>query len=299
VGRDEEAFAEINRSIALEPQLWANYYRLGGWEGDDYGRLDEALIQYRKAYALDPENDRGAWLVASIYADFGAEREALAWIERAMEVGPGSSFSRFVAYYVYLMFGHSDEAMAYAERALELGPRNAYALHAVGTRDIRQGRAEAALERWRLEYPLFATSDRPDVQASDLQRLLFYADNLMEAGESERAEKLLNHGLDVLDKRRSETFVRESAALELEQQIYAALENREETLAAVRTAIVERRNYSGTWMYAFPMFDFLRDDPEFQELMDILRENLARQYARIQEMERNGELPPAPGVNLP
>jgi hypothetical protein len=32
--------------------------------------------------------------------------------------------------------------------------------------------------------------------------------------------------------------------------------------------------------------------------MGILHENLARQYERIQKMERNGELPPAPGVEI-
>ena len=64
----------------------------------------------------------------------------------------------------------------------------------------------------------------------------------------------------------------------------------------MRTAIVERQNYSGTWMYAYPQFDFLRDEPEFQELMAILHANLDQQLERIREMERNGEMPPAPGA---
>ena len=86
--------------------------------------------------------------------------------------------------------------------------------------------------------------------------------------------------------------------LDFEQEIYAALGLKEETLAAVRTAIVDRQNYSGNWMYAFPHFDFLRDEPEFKELMEIMHDNLAQQNERISEMERNGEMPPAPGVVL-
>jgi hypothetical protein len=109
----------------------------------------------------------------------------------------------------------------------------------------------------------------------------------------------LEQCLDVLDKWQNETFVRESVVLDLEQEIYAALRFKEETLAAMRTVIIDHQNYGGTWMYAYPMFDFIRHEPEFQELMAIMQANLARQYERIQEMERNGQMPPAPGVELP
>ena len=51
-------------------------------------------------------------------------------------------------------------------------------------------------------------------------------------------------------------------------------------------------------MYKAPGFEFLWDEPEFQELMEIFHANLASQLERIREMERNGELAPAPGVVL-
>jgi tetratricopeptide (TPR) repeat protein/TolB-like protein len=298
LGRDEEAYAELYRSIELEPRLWTNYLLLGFWEAYEYGRLDEALILLRKAYALDPENKDAANWVASMYGDFGARKEALAWMKRALETGPGSSGNWYIAYQIYYLQGFEDEAMGYAVRALELDPGNAWALHAVGIWDIRQGRVEEALERWRLAFPLYTASDRPAIDASDLRPLLYYASNLMEAGETTRASSLLEQCLDVLDKWQKERFVRESVVLDLEQEIYAALRFKEETLAAMRTAIIDRQNYSGTWMYAYPMFDFIRQEPEFHELMAIMQANLARQYERVRELERNGELPPAPGVEI-
>jgi tetratricopeptide (TPR) repeat protein len=298
LGRGEEAFAEIHRSIALDPNLWSNYLQLGFWEYYNYGRADQALLHFRKAYALDPDYSHAAWWVASVYADLGAAKEALAWIERALEAGPGSSLTWFVAYQVYYTLGFPDEAKQCLLRSVELDPGSAFALHALGTWEIAQGSAEEALERWRLAFPLFAISENPAVDASNLRPLLYYADNLMEAGETSQAVSLLKHCLDVLDRWRRSNFVLESVALDFEQEIYAALELREEFLAAMRVAIVDRQAYWGNWMYAFPLCDFIRDDPEFQELMDILHENLARQYERIQEMERNGEMPPAPGVVL-
>jgi tetratricopeptide (TPR) repeat protein len=296
LGRDEEAFAELNRSIELEPLYLFNHLKLGFWEYLDYGRLDEAMIHLREAYALDPEYGVAAWWIASGYADFGAREEALAWTERAIELSRGSSLTWFVAYQVYYILGYEDEAMEYAVRSLDLYPASEMALHAVGTWDIREGRAEKALERWRLAYPLLTTSDHPVIEATDIRTALYYASNLMEAGETGRAERLMNQCLDALDKWQNETFVRNTVVLDFEQEIYAALGLKEETLAAVRTAIVDRQNYSANWMYAFPPFDFIRDEPEFQELMEIFHANLARQLERVREMERKGELAPAPGV---
>jgi hypothetical protein len=51
-------------------------------------------------------------------------------------------------------------------------------------------------------------------------------------------------------------------------------------------------------MYKAPGFEFLWDEPEFQELMEIFHANLASQLERIREMERSGELAPALGVVL-
>ena len=297
LGRDEEAFAELNRSIELEPLYLHNHLMLASWEYYDNGRLDEAMIHAREAYALDPEFGSAAWWVASAYAEFGAREEALAWMERSLELSPGSALTWFVAYQVYYLLGFEDEAMEYAVRSLELYSTE-YALQAVGTWDIREGRAEKALERWRLAYPLLATSDLPVVESTDIRPVLYYARNLMEAGETGQAEHLLNLCLDALDKWQNEAFVRNGYVLEFETEIYAALRLKEETLAAMRRAIIDQQNYSGTWMYAFPPFDFIRDEPEFQELMEIFYANLARHLERIREMERNGEMPPAPGVEL-
>ena len=60
--------------------------------------------------------------------------------------------------------------------------------------------------------------------------------------------------------------------------------------------ITENQNYGGSWMYYSPAFDFLREEPEFQELMAILDADFTRQREHLREMERNGEMPPAPGV---
>ena len=302
-GRDEETFAELRRSIELEPELVFNHWKMGFWAAYDLGRLDEGLIHFRKAYALDPHWGHLIWHFGSIYAALGAWEEAQALLERGMEQSPGNAPGRYAAYQfeyykVYASMVEKDKALKYLRQTVDMAPDDSWSLHALGLLDIREGNAEVALERWRHAYPVLTSSDHPEIDKNNLRGAMYYAGNLMEAGETRQAEYLLQLCLDALHKWQNEAFVRESILLNFEQEIHAAWKRKEETLAAMRRAIVDNRNYSGSWMYKAPGFEFLWDEPEFQELMEIMHANLASQLERIREMERNGELAPAPGVVL-
>jgi tetratricopeptide (TPR) repeat protein len=302
-GRDEEAFAELRRSIELEPELVFNHYRMGFWAAYDLGRLDEGLIHLRKAYALAPQHGYLIFHLSAIYAALGAWEEAQALLEQGMEQSPGEVLIwygawQFEYYKVYASMVEKDKALKYLRQTVDMAPDDSWSLHALGLLDIREGNAEVALERWRHAYPVLTTSDHPEIDEHNLREAIYYAGNLMEAGETRQAEYLLQLCLDALHKWQNETFVRESRALESEMEIHAAGKRKEETLAAMRRVIIDNRNYSGSWMYKAPGFEFLWDEPEFQELMEIFHANLASQLERIREMERNGELPPAPGVVL-
>lgn len=295
-GRDKEAFAELRKSIELEPDLVFNHYKMGHWAFLDLGRLDEAIIHYRKAYALDP--DYGALIadIAGTYGYLGAWEEALAWTDRALERSPGNAMVGYTYYQIYYAMREKEKALKHLRRVVDMAPNFSFSLHALGLLDIRAGRAELALERWRHANPVLTSSDHPQINENNLYEAMYYAGNLMEAGENRQAEYLLQLCLDALHKWQNETFVRESVALDVEQQIYAALKLKEETLTVMQHVIVDNQNYSGSWMYESPAFEFLWDDPEYQKIMAIMHAELARQLERIREMEHNGELPPAPGV---
>ncbi len=160
-GRYEEAFAELRRSIELEPELVFNHYRMGFWATYDLGRLDEGLIHLRKAYALDPHLGNLIMLIGGTYADFGAWEEALAWTERALERSPGNALVPYSYYQIYYAMGEKDKALKYLRQAVDMEPDFSFSLHALGLLDIRDGRAEFALERWRRADPVLTSSDHP------------------------------------------------------------------------------------------------------------------------------------------
>lgn len=295
-GRDEEAFAEVRRSIELEPELVFNHYKLGGWQWLDQGRLDEGLIHWRKAYALEPDYGNLIGDIAGIYAFLGAWEEAQPWMDRLVEKNPEDPMTWFTFYQTYHQRGETDKALGFLRRAVNLEPDFSFSLHALGLLDIRAGQSELALERWRKAFPVLTASEKPEVDIYNLREAMYYAANLLEAGDSVKAEQLLQGCLDALRTWQNETFVRESLALETELEIHAAGKRRDKTLALMRHFVVDQQNFSGGWMYEFPAFDFLRDDPEFQEIMEYFHAGLDKQLERVREMERNGELPPTPGI---
>ena len=174
-GRDEEAFAELRRSIELEPELVFNHYRMGFWAAYDLGRLDEGLIHLRKAYALDPQHGYLIFHFSAIYAALGAWEEAQALLEQGMEQSPGEVLIwygayQFEYYKVYASMVEKDKALKYLRQAVDMEPDDSWSLHALGLLDIREGNAEVALERWRHAYPVLTTSDHPEIDENNLMR---------------------------------------------------------------------------------------------------------------------------------
>lgn len=296
LGRGEEAVAEIYRSLELEPELVFNHYKLGGWAWLDKGRYDEAMIHYRKAYALEPDYGPLTGDIAGTYAFLGAWEEALPWMDRLVANNPEDAMTWFTFYQLYYPQGETDKALEYLQRSVDLESDFSFSLHALGLLDIRAGQAELALERWRKAFPVLTDSEKPEIDIYNLREAMYYAANLLEVGDSVKAEQLLQGCLDALRAWQNETFVRDSLALETELEIHAAGKRRDKTLALMRRFVVDQQNFSGGWMFEFPAFDFLRDDPEFQEIMEYFHAGLDKQLERVREMERNGELPPTPGI---
>jgi tetratricopeptide (TPR) repeat protein len=289
--RADEAVAEIHKSIALEPEMPFSHEVLGRMEYFELGHLDEAIKHFRTAYSLDPELGSAASFVAVVYAELGSREEALAWTERSLQLSPTKVWARMGAYFALMMLGEEDEAVAHMERAMELNPRNPHVLRELGARDIAAGRAQLALQRWQRTYPVLTGSDDPVIDLSNIVVAMDYATNLAQAGDSGRARLLAQHIQPVLMQVRTRSEQRD-----YQSRISAVLGQKDQALEALRAEIVDGRRRWGLFSLDQAEFDFLRDDPEFQRLMQIAKTDLAEQLERVREMERNGELAPAPGV---
>lgn len=290
--RHEEALEEIRQSITLEPRNAVNYITLG-IGAHQYGNFDESVYNLRVAYSMDPESGRVANFVATVYKDLGMWEEAVAWSERGLELSPTARWAWILAASIRNQMGDDVTAREYWLQVLELDPESRVALMETGSFDVANGQWETALERWRQAYPALVNVDEPLIDQGNMAIAFNFSYNLMEAGEKAWGRDVLGRCLEVaLDL---------PMQVEIDywlSQIYVLMEDREKTLDIMRND-----KTGNPEEYLARQFDFLRDDPEFQELMQELedmpvQDELAPQRERVLEMQHNGEMPPAPGIEF-
>jgi tetratricopeptide (TPR) repeat protein len=291
--RHDEAMAELEYSIELDPAMTQNYQKLAAWNMFHYGRIDEAIINFRKAYALDPQAGYLASGVATNYRHLAMKDEAYAWIDHALELSPTASWVWVLAAYVHKSFGDEETAMDDYRRSLELEPSLGIPLRELATMDIRQGRWEDARKRWLKAYPELVSLDDLAIDRGNFQVVSWYAMNLREAGQEEEARQLLDRCLEVISNLplKSDADAYRAAISDLIDP------DPKKILEDLRKQIIDHRQRAELDFYD-RQFDLVRDESQFQELVRIVEEDLAMQRERVREMERNGEMPAAPGVDM-
>lgn len=291
LGRKEEAVAELNRAIANNPRLVWNYVKLGYMAEDRVERIK----LFRKAFDLDPGMGGTAAQISQEYAALGAKDETLAWARVATESSPTKPGAWVGSMGALIEIGETELATKHAERALALDPGNRFALRELGEIEIAAGNADAALRRWQEQYPSITTRDTATIDTSNHRLIVDLAVNLVQAGETEWAGELLGKLLqDDPDGFQSEAFYR--------VWTYGLLGRKDDVLDELRNIDDGSSPIAGeyAWLLTRPEFGFLRDDPEFRAILDrIPRPDRDLTLRRLRELERNGEIPAAPGVDPP
>jgi len=294
LGRYDEARRELERSIGLDPRMAQNYQKLAAWNMFHYGRIDEAIINLREAFALDPEDGYTAGGIGVNYRHLGMKEEAFAWMEHSLELSPTSSWIWVMAAAVHKSFADREGAMAYYRRSLELAPGLTISLRELGFWDIRNERWGEARRRWGEAYPELVHPDDPVVTPANIDAALWYSANLKQAGYGEEANRLIARCREVVAGLPPDSDLARTVREFLPDDVEP---DPEQMLRDLREAIVERRKRAEIDL-SRPEFDPIRQRPEFEELARILEDDLAWQRERLRELERNGQLPPAPGVVL-
>jgi tetratricopeptide (TPR) repeat protein len=298
LGRKEQARAEMQVCIEIEPEFAESYAYMAYWEIED-GHGDQALFYARKAFALGKSGGLAS-IVANIYAQLDARDEALAWLDHALELAPRSHEVWMNAYSVFWFLGEKEKAFAYADRAIELFPRNRNWRSIILLRDIETGNADRALQQFAERYPVLTGMEDPIINKNTYERVIRYAWLLIEADKSDQAQRLLDRSLvftdELCDKNVSGDFDDATYAVchWNRWRMHALLQQRNETLRGLRRLIGKegiRWRFDRTF---FSSLDFLQDDPEFQRLFQIIMDANRADMERVREMERNGTISPAP-----
>jgi len=288
IGRLDEAMAEIEKGIEIDPTV-ATSYAFGGWLlSAGFGRTADGLMWSQKAAVMDRSN---MGIVPGFYLALGDFETARYWRDEYETVNPGTSWSGEQRINLLLNDGKTQEA---AEVALSLldRPRDVVVifdvLRAIRDYFLRVEREEDALDAYRGNYPeLFL--EMPNVNRSNLQAAVDLVLLLQEAGMPTEASRLADSTFPVLEK--APVFAVFGKFL-LEVELHAILGNRDQAIDVLKD-IVD----SGWNSYISPHnlnLASLADDPEYQRLLSVIQDRADAELAKVREMEANGQLARTP-----
>ena len=129
--------------------------RLAGIKFDDWD-WDGTLVEFQKAFELNPESIDVCGCYANVLAAFGRFDDAIRIVEQGIRVNPLSTELRNNYGFVLYMARRYSDAERELLRAIELEPRDVFAYIFLATIYLETGRLQDALKY----------ADRPELQAS-------------------------------------------------------------------------------------------------------------------------------------
>lgn len=150
MGRINEASAEFEAAIKLDPKRSTNWSRLGFIQAQ-LGKVPEAQSSLRKAVALYPNDYNALESLGELHLKQGEKDEAVRHFTLAANAAFGETKSLLMmrALDVLTQQGKNDEVLALANRAVGEGVRTAEVLSTLGDALVRAGKLPEAAAAYK------------------------------------------------------------------------------------------------------------------------------------------------------
>jgi tetratricopeptide (TPR) repeat protein len=246
----------------------------------------EPLMQ--RAVELDTESPWILMIFAGLYLDLGDESKFFATIEQAARRWPDNATVHLMQAVVDLFRRDHAGAMRHAERSLTLQPRNPLGLAILRNADLRNGRYENAIARYRKSYPELFEQGAPRLHRLNYGVAIDLALVLLKRGDTARGKVLLDSAAQAIEK--LPRLGIEGYGLR-DVQIHALRGDQAKALAALREA--QKAGWRASWGYAQnfdPALASIRNEPGFKAVFADIERDMARQRAELAARPRNAPL---------
>ncbi len=295
---------------------------------------DQALAQYAKIRQIDPSSSAGIGPTAGVYlaigeiakssywifkgieadpddfelhnwvvrtymdlGDYSGAGRWLDWIEKTYQTGPMTLSSRAM---LEVYTGHLETAAELAEKALLEKLPNRWDSDLIMVRvllmqAIALQQAAEGLEILSVAHPeLFEVT--PSIDADNVSQAIDTAYLLRLEGRSNAAESLLQSVMAFYNSQdeAGDFWIQYGKA-----QALAQLGEKQAALIELRSKVNKGMRLFWYWNTELnPNFTPLKDDPEFQAIVDFLRRDMAKQFELFQSMQVAGEIPSQPESDI-
>ena len=243
-----KAKAAIEKALAIDDDLAEAHSYLGEIKSDFEGDFAGAEREHKRAIELNPNSSVAHRMYALLLTYLGRHDDSIAESKTAIDLEPVSVLNHLVFGRSMLFARRYDEAIAELERAAEIDPEYFFAHQSLSLAYRFKGDDDRAFESF-VKKDILAGEEPDEINLrktiyakSGWQGIL--ARQLEQAKEKEKSGK---PNYDLLANLSSE------------------LGQREEAFAYLEKALVQHGTL--TMLKVHPRFDFLRDDPRFDELL--------------------------------
>ena len=120
-GRDDEALAELQKAVSLDPDLADARYNLG-YALLAKGRVAEALDQFQAQVNLQPADFKAQNNMGTVLLQNGLAGDAIAYLQKAVEIKPADAEPHYLLGNALFRTGRVAEAIRHYEKAIQLNP---------------------------------------------------------------------------------------------------------------------------------------------------------------------------------
>ncbi len=279
---------QLRRLLDL-PQPPGIVYRQLHWLYADQSRHADVIENMKQAILAHPARDSEAWVEFSLlalgYARLGMWAQADRWQDRAEAIAPTEPATVLRRGLIYKLQGDYREMKREVAALIDALGFDTERLPAwiggvMGAVDVSTGETENGIKL--LEASLDWDASELGNTAVDLMQFLAYAHK--QSGNDERAEEIIEHVAQALNRREQEDGYRSPESLGLIFQSHAVARNADAALDALETAID-----SGWRDYYWVINDFrwawLRDNPRFRNLMARVKADIDAQRAKVERID--------------
>jgi tetratricopeptide (TPR) repeat protein len=236
----------------------------------------------------------GAIFLGQIYLDIGDTDEAQKWFYRAAKLAPPEfPLADAMKEPLLLRRGDIEGSLEYARKNIAFDPRGRYTLANLRNHDLQTGNFDEALARYETAFPALFAKPHPVVDRDNLDVAVDVALVLLRMGRLERGNRLLDRSLEVIA---AATSSENPSGYSIEAvMIYTLKGDAEAALDTLRQTIDDGWR-DDWWLYLEidPSLDSIRDEPRFQSMLQEIRDDMASQRERLEEMEVAGLLESVP-----
>ncbi len=240
--------AARQKALELDDTLPEVHYALAGQKTWGDWEWESAEKEFRRAIELNPNYPDPRAYYSQFLFMMNRPEDAMAQIERALELDPFNAAFRSIYAWDLMYARRYDEAVEHLRETLKTAPTDQMTLSALKSAYHLKGMHEEALEIWKTWFDVKGDSDAAEALMS----------GFAEAGYS----GALSRVAEVLIERSLTTYVTPWQIATL----YTRAMKIDEALEWLEKAY-EAHDANMPYIAVDPIFDSLRDDPRFQDLL--------------------------------